>query len=352
MKIAYIIPSLKNTGPIIVVHSLTKYLLTKQHKIDIYYFDDTKQKLTFDCPCYCIKFSQPLQFDKYDIIHSHCFRSDIYVYKWRNKIKNSIIISTIHQDTFELFKERYNYLIAIFITKYWYFIQSKFDGIICISDFLKNQCNRRISTELKTIYNGCSIEKNYKLNINVVEKLSNIKKQFKVLGSYAFITKGKGLQQVISILNKMDDYAFVIIGDGPFLEKLKQMSYDYGVENRVFFLPYTTNPYKYLQYFDVYMMPSYSEGFGLAMVEAALHKKAIVCSELPSFKEIFTHNEVSFFELNNKKSLLNAIDFAYCHKNELGHMAYNKAKTNFTAEVMSNNHLLYYNQLLKNKHKN
>jgi hypothetical protein len=44
------------------------------------------------------------------------------------------------------------------------------------------------------------------------------------------------------------------------------------------------------------MMPSYSEGFGLAMVEAALaQKKSIVVLELlPSLHEIFSENEVCF----------------------------------------------------------
>ena len=58
----------------------------------------------------------------------------------------------------------------------------------------------------------------------------------------------------------------------------------------LYFSSYQKNPCNYLPYFDVYVMPSYSEGFGLAMVEAALARRAIVCSDIPSFHEIFFNN--------------------------------------------------------------
>lgn len=40
MRIAYILPSLVNTGPIIVVNNVVKNLIDKVDLIDIYYFDE------------------------------------------------------------------------------------------------------------------------------------------------------------------------------------------------------------------------------------------------------------------------------------------------------------------------
>ena len=47
MRIAYILPSLVNTGPIIVVNNVVKNLIDKVDLIDIYYFDDTLFSLIF-----------------------------------------------------------------------------------------------------------------------------------------------------------------------------------------------------------------------------------------------------------------------------------------------------------------
>lgn len=93
-------------------------------------------------------------------------------------------------------------------------------------------------------------------------------------------------------------------------------------------------------------MPSYSEGFGLAMVEAALAKKAIVCSDIPSFHEIFSNGEACFFELDNIESLQKAIGLASENSEQYGIRAYTRAMSEFTTQKMAENHLKYYQSLI------
>ena len=96
MKIAYILPSLRNQGPIIVVKSLSDYLIQHGFEVDIFYFDDL-QGMSFNCTTRRILMNEPIDFDKYDIIHSHCLRPDKYVVKWKKKIHRSVVIlSLIH----------------------------------------------------------------------------------------------------------------------------------------------------------------------------------------------------------------------------------------------------------------
>lgn len=345
MKIAFILPSLINTGPIVVVHNIVNYLKDNVELVDIYYFDEASSTLSFDCNVFKIKRSQPIDFDKYDIIHSHTLRADIYLYKWRKKIIKAKIVSTIHQDTFKSFAMQYNSLASFFLTHYWCFVQRRFNGVVAISNQIKDKYNKLLTNKITTIYNGCNIE-----NVNVNTEIENLitgyrNKGFKILGSYAYITKRKGLLQVVEILNLLPDYIFVIIGEGPYLTNIKKSVERLNISDRVLFLPYIQAPYSYLKFMDVYMMPSYSEGFGLAMVEAALAKKAIVCSNLPSFHEIFTPGEVCFFDLDNSDSLIKAIKLAYAERNKFGELACHKANMSFTAEKMADNHLLYYKKI-------
>lgn len=345
MKIAYILPSLRNQGPIIVVKSLSDYLVQHGCEVDIYYFDDYPG-MPFSCATRRIRMNEPIDFDKYDIIHSHCLRPDKYVVKWKNSIHHSKVISTLHQDTYRSFSYQYNFLLSKLFTWYWCRLQSQFDAVISISNQLKDIYNEKVKTDVVTIYNGCPTDFEKKKDCCLVDKLKSIKSQYKLLGTYAFVTRRKGLDQILKTLPYLTEYAFVIIGEGPDIDRLKQISAEFDITDRVFFFPYQKNPRNYLPYFDIYVMASYSEGFGLSMVEAALAKRAIVCSNLPSFDEIFPNNEASFFKLNNRDSLKNAILKAYDAKELYGMKAYDRCYNFFTSDKMGENHLAFYRKIL------
>jgi len=346
MRIAYILPSLVNTGPIVVVNNIVKYLKDKVDLIDVYYFNEAPSTLSFDCDVFQISKSEAIDFDKYDIIHTHTLWADVYVYRNRKQIRRAKIISTIHQDTFTSFTIQFNRFVAFFLSHYWFRIQKQFDGVVAISDQLKNKYEKVFPNKIRTIYNGCHIRENEYVDEEIKNLILGYKeKGYRILGSYAFISKRKGLNQIIDVLNLLPEYVYVVFGEGPYLKKLKQSVDKFNLQDRVLFLPYVQAPYSYLKFMDIYMMPSYSEGFGLAMVEAALAKKSIVCSNLPSFHEIFTDEEVSFFEVDNAESLIQSISSAYMGIEEKGKLAFTRANLYFTAEIMANNHLNYYKEI-------
>lgn len=345
MKIAFILPSLTNKGPVIAVNNLIKFLSGKVTLIDVYYFDEVKSPLHFECCTRQIQKSEFIDFDRYDIIHSHTLRADIYLHKLKRKITTTKIVSTIHQNTFQSFIIRYNVIISLLLTSYWIYIHRKFDGLISISDDLKNKYSCFLP-KTTTIYNGCNVDTRA-TNISISSKINHLKiNGYKILFSYATITKGKGLSQVLKSLVILHDFVYVIVGEGPYLDNLKKEVNRLLISDRVYFFPYQPFPYSYLNDIDLYIMPSYNEGFGLAMVEAAFEKKSIVCSNINSFKELFSESEVTFFELDNNKSLVNAIKTAYLEKEAKGNKAYLKAILCYTSEIMANNHLAYYKTLL------
>ena len=66
MKIAFIVPSLINKGPIIVVDTLVRNLINQVEKVDLFYFDK-KYGIDFCCQTYRIDFDTPISFDNYDM---------------------------------------------------------------------------------------------------------------------------------------------------------------------------------------------------------------------------------------------------------------------------------------------
>ena len=350
MKIAFIVPSLINKGPIIVVDTLVRNLINQVEKVDLFYFDE-KYGIDFCCQTYRIDFDTPISFDNYDIIHSHGFRPDKYVAKWKNNISNAKVVTTIHSDIACDLCYNYNFFVSFIFTKIWLHYIKKFDAVVVISDQLKKIYECKLKS-ISRVYNGIDITyrpvKNDPSIIAQINKFRDL--NYKIIGSYAYLTRIKGLEQLIKVLEKRKDLAVVIIGEGEAKNELIELSRTLNVIDRTLFLDYLPTPYNYLSLFDVYAMCSRSEGFGLAAVEATLMQTPVVCSNISIFKEIFDDTKVSFFELDNISSLLESINIAISTIGKLkAKVALNYSLNNFSGYKMASNYLDIYSNLLNGK---
>ena len=202
----------------------------------------------------------------------------------------------------------------------------------------------RINIPSSVIYNGRSYsEQIIKAIIEEHLQLQAIKRQFKIIGIHCIVTKIKGVHQTILALKYLLDYFFIIIGDGKELETLKNLAKQEGVYDRCLFLGYKKNAISYLKYFDIYVATSYSEGFGLSIIEAGQCGLPIVCSNIDIFKELYSDKDVVFYEIDNILSLTNAIRKAYDYKEQYATNIYKRAIEDYSIEKMSKQYLeLYY----------
>ena len=90
MKIAFILPSLAFAGPILVAKYIIDHL-SQENEIDVYYFDN-KVELEINANLYQINLFTPIDFKKYDIIHTHMFRPDFYMFFWSMFRPNKIML--------------------------------------------------------------------------------------------------------------------------------------------------------------------------------------------------------------------------------------------------------------------
>lgn len=123
------------------------------------------------------------------------------------------------------------------------------------------------------------------------------------------------------------------------------MSKNLNVLERTLFLGYRQNARRYFQYFDVYAIPSRSEGFPLALIEAASFKKPVICSDIPVFKETFDDAEVMFFHLDDMGSFSVAMERIRKNIDAFSKNIYKKYKNRYTAKIMAENYLKLYQSL-------
>lgn len=345
MKIAFIIPSLANKGPVVMVDIIIRHLQKEVEQIDVFYFDD-KFGVDFTCPTYRIDFNTPIDFDKYDIIHSHMYRPDKYVCKWKDYITKAKLVSTIHQDILNNVRYSHNIFIAYALRYVWKKLFRQMDAIGVISKQLLELYTASIPrTEL--VYNGVDIDYSpTNCDPGIINQIKALKdKGYKVIGTYAVVDKRKGIDQMIDVAAIRNDIAIVVIGEGKGKEHLRKYVEAKGWNDRVLFFPYLKHPYNYLKEIDVYVMPSRSEGFGLAVVEAALTGTPVICSNIEVFHEIFDETEATFFELENIESLSKAVDVAFDRDNGKVERALVKVKSRFSGRIMAGNYLKLYRRL-------
>jgi len=347
MKIAVILPSLINKAPIQVAKDIVDYLLLNNCEVVVFYFDD-KVELEFNCSTVKIGLLQKINFNHFDIIHSHMLRPDFYTWFYRKRIK-AITISTLHNDIEKVLHDYYNTFIATVFTKLWIMFLRPKDKVVFLSNFAM-QFNQKFFRLRNThyIYNGRSVPLNSN-DIIITKKFIQIINDYKVLGVIANISKIKGIGQIIDALRYLPDYCLVIIGEGPERKLLERKVQDNNLNERCMFLGYKPNAHQYMKYFDIYIMSSYSEGFPLVLIEAAQYAKPVVCSNLPIFREFFNENEVEFFELDNIESLIKSITRAFKKRNILSNLIYAKYLENYTQEKMGEKYLNLFQKLLNSK---
>lgn len=109
------------------------------------------------------------------------------------------------------------------------------------------------------------------------------------------LAKPKGLHLVLAAAKILVDKAYpinwYIIGEGDERAFLEREIKELHLEQHIFLLGATSNPYPYMKASDIYVQTSLFEGLGLTVIEASYLSKPIVCTNFPTVYGILNHEE-------------------------------------------------------------
>jgi len=93
-----------------------------------------------------------------------------------------------------------------------------------------------------------------------------------VVGCLGRLSQEKGVNYLVDalslIINSVDQVKLLIVGDGPERQSLEQKVKNSGLENLVVFAGFQEDIEKWLPAFDVFVLPSLTEGTPMALLEA------------------------------------------------------------------------------------
>lgn len=103
------------------------------------------------------------------------------------------------------------------------------------------------------------------------------------------LDKQKGFDTAICVAKKLResdiDFKWYILGNGVEEKSLKKSIKKNNLVDCFILLGIRTNPYPYLKNCDLYVQPSRHEGYGIAVAEARVLHKAIICTDFAGARE-------------------------------------------------------------------
>lgn len=349
MTIAYIISSLANSGPIIVVQDLAKMMVKHGHRVTVFYFDD-KKELEFPCPTVRITLFSDFNIKDFDLVHCHGFRPDLFVALHKPLFCNTPVCTTIHSYMFSDHVFKYGKILGNITARLVLASTLRDDKIILLSKNMQDYYSSYLSSKKLTYaYNSRSCDERIGLTNEEKKQVLEFKGNAPLICTVSGLNPRKGLAQIIKSLPLLPKFKYCVVGNGNELEALQNLASQLGVSDRVLFVGSKSAGYRYLKYADLFAMPSYSEGFPLAMLEAASMGKAVVCSDIPIFKEIFSDEEIVRFRLEDVSSLSQAILKCLEIKEKLGMNIKLKYEKKYSLESFYNRHICIYNDMIRQK---
>jgi len=180
-----------------------------------------------------------------------------------------------------------------------------FDLIISQSNYMKNDLveNYKISSEkIVTINNPIDFK-----NITKLAK-EELKEEVDIL-VVGRVDKNKNFKDIIEILPTLKERTLTILGEGVLTKELKHLAEKLQVQDRVCFLGFQDNPYKYMKKANLLVLTSLYEGFPNVILEAnALGTPVVAYSCKGGTREIVVDGQNGFLvECRNVEKLADKI---------------------------------------------
>jgi len=241
--------------------------------------------------------------------------------------------TTIHSYIFQDFRYQYGRIGGILHGVRFLFSVLRFDSIIALSKDAVSYYKRFLFfKKIDFLYNTINVNL-HTLPQEQQDEINAFKGDSILLGLHGVLNKNKGQDIVIANLPKLPDCKLFLLGTGPEEKHFKYLAEQNGVADRVYWGGFRNNAVDYLPYYDIFLLPSHSEGCPLAMLEAVAMNKKIVCSNIPVLREMFSDTEVSFFDINKTTTFADAVETAIAQTGDNTRLQ-KRFQQNFSADMV------------------
>ena len=166
------------------------------------------------------------------------------------------------------------------------FVMLKAARIISVSKASKENCMKWLEVpedKIVVIQNGVDPEELSRLADESAELPKELNTDFPTVVFVGRLIHRKGVDILLRAFSMVIETGkkvnLLIVGEGEEFEKYEELKKKLNIEPFVFFVGEKQNPFPYIKYGDIFVMPSRSEGFPNVLLEAMALKKAVIASD-------------------------------------------------------------------------
>ncbi|MBJ6368858.1 N-acetyl-alpha-D-glucosaminyl L-malate synthase BshA [Snuella sedimenti] len=229
---------------------------------------------------------------KIEILHVHYAIPHAYAAYMAKKIllESGIyvpIVTTLHGTDITLVGSHPFYKPAVT------FSINKSDAVTTVSKSLKDDTLRLfdIKNDISVVPNFIDLDK-YNHSFTDCQRAMLAKDEEKIITHISNLRAVKRVQDVISIfynIQKKMPAKLMLVGEGPEREKIERHCQELGITDKVVFFGRSNEIDKILCFSDLFLLPSKTESFGLAALEAMASGVPVISSNTGGIPEVNIH---------------------------------------------------------------
>jgi len=212
--------------------------------------------------------------------------------------------------------------------------------------------------KIQTIYNGIDVSL-FQTNTNgsSLKTMLGLPPEARIVGTVGRLVPVKDQRTLISamvpIVSADEKVHLALVGDGPLRDELTALARDLGIRSQVHFLGNRRDVHKLLPLFDVFVLPSLSEGLSLSLLEAMACHRPVITTNVGGNLEIIDRPEVGILVRPGDVAALTTEIRQMLYQPELaeklGRQARRQVEARFSLEKMAENYEAIYESNLSLK---
>ncbi len=300
------------------------------------------------------RLTEEINQEGYDIIHCHGARANFIAQFLKGRVKKPFM-TTIHSDYKLDFKDNF-YKRLVYTTLNTISLR-RFDYFVAVSDSFREMLISRgfKRDRIFVTYNGIDmgIPGDYVTKEEFLNRYGIEDQGLPLVGILARLDKVKDHRTFIEAAKhvlKTVDANFLIAGDGADEESLRDLVREYGLEKRIHFIGFVSDPYSFFNAIDINVLTSVSESFPYVILEGARMKKPVVSTEVGGIGRLVDNGENGFLcQPGDWEAIGERIISLIIDNNMAGIMGerlHQAAAERFSYDSMADSHIKMYTNIL------
>lgn len=291
---------------------------------------------------------------KPDIAHTHLIHADLFGYAAAKLAQVSAVVSSRHLDDAFRYRSRWRRV------NRW--LWRRIDAGIAISAAMERFALEiedapadKVSAVLYGMEYRWRSDEDIASSRNLLRNELSLPPDAQVLGMASRLVEQKGIPYALEALRRIrSDFPrahLVIAGDGEKASELRRLASMLGIADRVCWLGWRDDAADLMAAFDIFLLPSLREGFGLVLLEAMSRRVPIIASRVGAIPEVVVDGETGILvEARNVDQLAGAMarllkDRAL--RKYMGLLGAARLEEQFSVEKMVDGTLAIYERILE-----